>query len=67
MKIEIIAKKNLKFSSKLFHYCFSVGDRKKFFKASVSDKFEMLRQLERNGNITPQQMINILLNYKSPL
>ena len=62
MKIQIIAKKNLKFSNKLFHYCFAVEDRKKFFKASVTDKLDMLSDLERNGNITAQQKVNILLN-----
>ena len=67
MEIQIIAKKGLKFSSKLFLYCLAVDDRKKFIEASVRDKFDILSDLERNGNIQPQQLINIMLNYKSPL
>ena len=67
MKIKIIAKKNLKYSSKLFLYCFAEEDRKKFVNASVVDKIDTLSNLERNGNITPEQLTPIMKKYKSPL
>ena len=56
-----LPKKNLKFSSKLFMYCFTPEDRKKYIKSSIERKIFFLDQLVKNGNITDQQKINILL------
>ena len=48
-------------------YSVSTKDRKKFIKGNISDKFNFLNQLQQNGNLNAQQMIDILLKYKSPI
>jgi len=62
MKLNTLPKKNLKFSTKLHLYCFSPSDRKNYIKASKEDKVSFLLPLVQNGNITSEQMINILTN-----
>jgi len=67
MEIEIIAKKGLNMGMAHFLYSVSPKDRKKFIKGNIHDKFNFLNQLHQNGNLDAQQVINILLRYKSPL
>tara|TARA_R110000744_G_scaffold224767_1_gene343277 strand:+ start:259 stop:462 length:204 start_codon:yes stop_codon:yes gene_type:complete len=67
MEIQIIADKNLKMGTAHFLYCVTPKDRNKFIKGNINEKFNFLNQLQLNGNITPQQMVNILLSHKSPL
>jgi hypothetical protein len=67
MNIEIIAKKGLNMGTAHFLYSVSPKDRTKFIKGNISDKFNFLNQLQQNGNLNAQQMINILLKYKSPI
>ena len=60
--LQIVAKKDLKFSTVHFLYCFEPLDRKKYLKSSIADKMIYLNQLKDNGNITHQQLVNIILN-----
>ena len=60
-KLELLPKKGLKIGSKLFLYCFTPEDRKKYKKASIEKRYHFLDQLVKNGNITEQQKVNILL------
>ena len=64
MKLNTLPKKNIKFSTKLHLYCFSPEDRKKYIKASKENKVSFLLPLVENGNITSQQMVDILTNLK---
>ena len=59
--LQVVAKKDLKFSTAHFLYCFEPLDRKKYLKSSITNKMIYLNQLKDNGNITQQQVLNIIL------